>query len=173
MKLKGLKGDALKNHENYRYYAFFTKKSEEYLLNRWLRHSTTTFRAWEKLGFQKIIKADDLPRIKHTGQFRGYRQYVNNFDDNVLQTMKSGYDPPRVMVSRGATDAEMTARTQIVVEAGRSDAYAKLALGMTEAHDPMKVSKGSAFEGHMDFKNFLQFLREKEPVMLEELAVHS
>ncbi|KAG6576510.1 putative secreted RxLR effector peptide protein [Phytophthora cinnamomi] len=123
-----------------------------------------------KLGFQKIIKADDLPRIKHTGQFRVYRQYVNNFDDNVLQTMKSGYDPPRVMVSRGATDAEMTAKTQIMVEAGRSDAYAKLALGMTEVHDPMKVLKGSALEGHTDFKYFLQFLRGQEPVMLEELA---
>lgn len=101
LKLKGLKGDALKSHKNYRYYAHFVKKSEEYQLNKWLTRDVTTYMAWEMLGFQQITKADELPLIKMTDEFRLYKRYVNDFDTYALRTMKAGYEPPRVMVSRG------------------------------------------------------------------------
>lgn len=64
----------------------------------------------------------------------------------------------------------MTARTLIMAEAGRSDAYAKLALGMTEGYNRMKVLKCAALEGQKDFNYFLLFVREREPAMRDELA---
>jgi hypothetical protein len=161
LKLNDLKGTLLTSNKNYKYYKYFVKKSEEYLRNKWLRNDLTTYQAWEKVGLKNFRSLDDLEKAKTTDAFQVYSRYVNEFDDNVLYTLKAGYRPPALMVSRTAPAAEMRARTEIMAKADRSDYYAKLALGMTETGKPKTVLEGTVLTGHKDYKYFTFFLKEK------------
>ncbi|KAE9185106.1 hypothetical protein PF004_g23469 [Phytophthora fragariae] len=119
LKLNGLRGEALTKNKNYKAYLYFLKKSEEYMLNKWYRHEYSTYQGWKEVGFVKITKARDLDKIRNTEQFRVYKHYVNNVDFYLFQALKAGYSPPAAMVARGASEAELTARTEIMAEAGR------------------------------------------------------
>ncbi|GMF21828.1 unnamed protein product [Phytophthora fragariaefolia] len=79
-------------------------------------------------GLEAITDPKDLFKIMNTDNFRVYTRYVNKFDTYVLSSLEAGYSPPHMMVSYGASKAEMVARTAIMAEAGRPAAYAKLAL---------------------------------------------
>ncbi|KAE9301504.1 hypothetical protein PF008_g22740 [Phytophthora fragariae] len=94
LKLNGLRGEALTKNKNYKAYLYFLKKSEEYMLNKWYRHEYSTYQGWKE-------------------------HYVNNVDFYLFQALKAGYSPPAAMVARGASEAELTARTEIMAEAGR------------------------------------------------------
>ncbi|KAE8998299.1 hypothetical protein PR003_g19159 [Phytophthora rubi] len=169
LKLNGLRGEALTKNKNYKAYLYFLKKSEEYMLNKWYRHEYSTYQGWKEVGFVKITKARDLDKIRNTEQLRVYKHYVNNVDFYLFQALKAGYSPPAAMVARGASEAELTARTEIMAEAGRSVPYAKVALGMTKARYPKRLLYGQALEAHEDFKYFKLFLQKKAPVIQKEL----
>ncbi|GMF28741.1 unnamed protein product [Phytophthora fragariaefolia] len=145
------------------------KKAEEYLLNKWLRKEFTTYQVWSEKGLQATTSPKDLFKIKNSDNFRVYKRYVNDFDTYVLRIMKAGYDPPRIMVSYGASKAAMVARTEIMAEAGRSAAYAKLALGMIQPGTPIHVLSGGALETNAAFPFFQLFLKFKEPSLRSEL----
>ncbi|GMF60794.1 unnamed protein product [Phytophthora fragariaefolia] len=170
LKLKNLKGDDLLKAPNYKYLKFFREKSEEYLLNKWLKKEFTTYQVWMEKGLKDITDPKDLAKIKKTDNFRVYKRYVNDFDTYVLRTMKAGYIPPRMMVSFGTSNAEMVARTEIMAESGRSAAYAKLALGMSPPGKPATVLYGNALETNPAFPYFQFFLRVKEPALRRELT---
>ncbi|KAE8883194.1 hypothetical protein PF005_g25297 [Phytophthora fragariae] len=169
LKLNGLKGEALTQNKNYKAYQYFVKKSEEFKLNKWYRHEFSTFQGWKEVGFVKITKASDLDKIRDTKQFSVYKDYVNYLDNYLFQGLKAGYSPPAAMVRRGTSEAELTARTEIMAEAGRSVPYAKVALGMTDARYPKRVLYGEALERHEDFNYFILFLEEKAPAIRNEL----
>ncbi|KAE9182609.1 hypothetical protein PF004_g24194 [Phytophthora fragariae] len=120
LKLNGLKGEALTQNKNYKAYQYFVKKSEEFKLNKWYRHEFSTFQGWKEVGFVKITKASDLDKIRDTKQFSVYKDYVNYLDNYLFQGLKAGYSPPAAMVRRGTSEAELTARTEIMAEAGRT-----------------------------------------------------
>ncbi|KAE8974332.1 hypothetical protein PR003_g27260 [Phytophthora rubi] len=169
LKLNGLKGEALTQNKNYKAYQYFVKKSEEYKLNKWYLHEFSTFQGWKEVGFVKITKASDLDKIRDTKQFSVYKDYVNYLDNYLFQGLKAGYSPPAAMVRRGTSEAELTARTEIMAEAGRSVPYAKVALGMTDARYPKRVLYGEALERHEDFSYFILFLEKKAPAIRNEL----
>ncbi|KAE8994427.1 hypothetical protein PR002_g19929, partial [Phytophthora rubi] len=139
LKLDGLKGEALTTNKNYKAFRYFVKKAEGYRLSKWYRHEYNTYQAWKEMGFVKITKASDLDKIRNTDQFRVYKRYVNTLDSQLLWRLEQGMNPPAVFVTRGPSKAELTARTEIMAEAGRSVAYAKVALGMREAPHPNKL----------------------------------
>ncbi|KAE9237513.1 hypothetical protein PF005_g642 [Phytophthora fragariae] len=171
LKLDGLKGEALTTNKNYKAFRYFVKKAEGYRLSKWYRHEYNTYQAWKEMGFVKITKASDLGKIRNTDQFRVYKRYVNTLDSQLLWRLEQGMNPPAVFVTRGPSEAELTARTEIMAEAGRSVAYAKVALGMREAPHPnkLKLLYGPALEAHEDFKFFKLFLKNKAPAIQGEL----
>ncbi|KAG6609597.1 putative secreted RxLR effector protein [Phytophthora cinnamomi] len=169
LKLDGLEGAALTSHKNYNTYMKFAKKAVGYRVNKWYRKKYTTFQVWEEQGLGHVTHASQLGTIWNTEKFKVYERYVNYFDTNVLRTMKAGYGPPKLMLSRGATEAEMAARTLIMVRAGRPAKYAKLALGMTVSTYPRLVlMSGAKLESNADSKFFKLFLEKKKPALLKE-----
>ncbi|KAE8994420.1 hypothetical protein PR003_g20433 [Phytophthora rubi] len=169
LKLNGLKEEALTLNKNYKAYRYFVEKSEEYKLNKWYRHEFSTFQGWKEVGFVKITKASDLDKIRNTDQFRVYKDYVNYVDHYLDLWLKADNSPPAAMIKRGGSEAELTARTEIMAEAGRSVPYAKVALGMTEARYPKSLLYGEALERHEDFNYFILFLEKKAPAIEKEL----
>ncbi|KAL4115161.1 hypothetical protein PRIC2_014055 [Phytophthora ramorum] len=164
LKLKGLRGSDLTKNANYKYFLKFKKRAENNRLNEWLGKDFTTYQVWKELGMQEFRTVDELNQIRTTKAFGLYERYVNKFDDYVVRFMKAGYYPPKVMVDRGATGAEMTARVEIMAKAKRSESYAKLALGMTVPGKPMVVLKGEALKKHDDYEYFVLFLAEAKNV---------
>ncbi|KAH7481952.1 RxLR effector protein Avr1 [Phytophthora ramorum] len=160
LNLKGLRGSDLTTNANYKYFLKFAKKAESYRLNKWLRNDFPTYEAWKELGMQKVLFIEQLNQIKNTKNFRIYKRYVNEFDDYVYRSMMAGYNPPKVMVVSGATKAEMTARVEIMAEAKRSEAYAKVALGLTVPGRPRLTLTGKPLEKHDDYEYFELFLAE-------------
>ncbi|KAH7481933.1 hypothetical protein KRP22_011103 [Phytophthora ramorum] len=164
LKLKGLSGSDLTKNDNYKYFLKFARKAESNRLNKWLRKDFPTYEAWKELGLQKVRTIEQLNQIRSTKEFAVYKRYVNEFDDYVYRSMVAGFNPPKVMVARGAPEAEMTARVEIMAEAKRSEAYAKLALGMTVPGRPMITLKGEALKKHDDYGYFKLFLAEAAKV---------
>ncbi|OWY94025.1 RxLR effector protein, partial [Phytophthora megakarya] len=120
LKLNGLDDAAMKTHQNYKYYQRFTRKALEYRVAKWFIKKRTTFSVWDELGF-KTIQPKQLDQITNNVNFGVYKQYVNYFDSNVEWKLNNGFNPPVGLISRDATPAEMTARTKIMAETGRSD----------------------------------------------------
>lgn len=90
LKLKGLEGDALLNHKNYKAFQYFLKKSEDYKINKWYRNEYTTYQGWQELGLnKKITLGKDLDKIRNTDEFKVYKHYVNYFDKFVLISLKA------------------------------------------------------------------------------------
>ncbi|GMF36336.1 unnamed protein product [Phytophthora lilii] len=129
LKLTGLKGKDLTSHKNFKRYKQFANKAENYRLNQWLRNKFTTYDAWNTL---KLPQANS-----------GFRRKV-----------KAGYNPPAKMVSREATEVEMTLRTLIMARSKVEDNFAKLALGLMEPGKPLTTLKGSALTSSSDYKYF-------------------
>ncbi|KAL4165295.1 hypothetical protein KRP22_004024 [Phytophthora ramorum] len=155
LKLKGLSGSALIKHKNYKYLLKYVDKAERMKLTTWYyTKQFSTYQAWTKLGMQEVRTVEQLNRIKKSDSFRIYKRYVNLFDDAVLRSWKAGYNPPVVMVARGASEAEVTARVQIMAQSKRSEEYAKVALGMTVPGKPMVTLKGEALKSHDDYNYF-------------------
>ncbi|KUF82605.1 hypothetical protein AM587_10004336 [Phytophthora nicotianae] len=164
LKLNGLDNAALKAHKNYKYYAYFARKSEDYLLNKWLRTDITTFDAWKNLKLDRITHRNQLNQVENTENFRVYSRYVKQFNANVASTLDAGYTPRAVMVARGSTDAEMTARTLIMAKAGIDDKVAKVLLGMTVPGHPTIPLRGNDLMKHVDYKFFTLFWKKKAKV---------
>ncbi|EEY53913.1 secreted RxLR effector peptide protein, putative [Phytophthora infestans T30-4] len=161
LKLNGLDDTAMKAHKNYKYYAYFAKKAEDYLFNKWLRNHVPTFEAWKSLNLGKITKADQLKEIANTKNFISYSRFVKQYDDNVVSTLNAGYNPPVVAVARGASEAEITARTMIMASARRDDDVAKVLLGLTKPGYPRRVLDGNALTQHDEYKYYQLFKEAK------------
>ncbi|KAE8903784.1 hypothetical protein PF010_g27289 [Phytophthora fragariae] len=127
--MEGLTGPALKAHSNYKLLAKYADKAEKYHLRKMVQGGFPTYEIWAELGFSRITDTRQIEKIKHTSAYTTYKRYVNMFDDNILWTMGSGYYLPK-FASENATPAEMTARAQIWAEAGRSDDYVRMILGL-------------------------------------------
>ncbi|KAL4096232.1 hypothetical protein PRIC1_009594 [Phytophthora ramorum] len=164
LNLKGLTGSDLTKNANYKYFLKFAKKAESYRLNKWLRNDFPTYEAWKELGLQKVRTIEQLNQIRNTKEFGIYKRYVNEFDDYVYRSMVAGYNPPKVMVVSGATKAEMTARVEIMAEAKRSEAYAKVALGLTVPGRPRLTLTGKPLKKHDNYGYFKLFLAEAAKV---------
>ncbi|GMF10109.1 unnamed protein product [Phytophthora lilii] len=160
LKLKNLHGDALTNNKNYKYYAYFTKKSEDYLLNGWLRKDINTFQAWQELKLPNVKKLEDFDvAVLNTDKFRVYSRYVKDFDTNVRRKVHAGYLPPANMLGR--SEVETTLRTLVMARTDIKDNFAKMVLGLTAAGKPKTLLKGDALTTHPDFKYFLLFKQEQ------------
>ncbi|KAL4170193.1 hypothetical protein KRP22_011097 [Phytophthora ramorum] len=164
LNLKGLSGSDLTKNDNYKYFLKFAKKAESYRLNKWLRNDFPTYEAWKELGLQKVRTIEQLNQIRNTKEFGIYKRFVNEFDDYVYRSMVAGYNPPKVMVVSGAAKAEMTARVEIMAEAKRSEAYAKVALGLTVPGRPRLTLTGKPLEKHDNYGYFKLFLAEAAKV---------
>ncbi|KAG3051302.1 hypothetical protein PC121_g17939, partial [Phytophthora cactorum] len=162
LKLRGLDDAALKAHANYRYYEFFSRKAVEYRLYKQLQRGVPTFEIWKDQGFSRIAKAVDLKQIVNTMEFKFYERYVKAFHQKVKGDLNAWRDPTAVMVARGATEAEMTARTLILVNSGMKEDYVKALLGMTKPGRPGVLLKGKELENHIDYKYLELFRNAKE-----------
>uniref|UniRef100_H3GN01 RxLR effector protein n=1 Tax=Phytophthora ramorum TaxID=164328 RepID=H3GN01_PHYRM len=163
LNLKELRGSDLTKNANYKYFLKFAKKAESYRLNKWVRKKFSTYQVWKELGLQKVRTVEQLNQIRNTKEFGIYKRFVNEFDDDVLRSV-AGYNPPKVVVDRGAPKAEMTARVEIMAEAKRPMVYAKLALGLTVPGKPGVTLKGEALKNHDDYGYFELFLAEAAKV---------
>ncbi|KAG6956031.1 hypothetical protein JG688_00011617 [Phytophthora aleatoria] len=149
LKLRGLDDAALKAHANYRYHEFFSRKAVENRLYKQLQRDVPTFEIWKDQGFSHITKAVDLKQIVNTMEFKFYERYVKAFHQKVKGDINAWRDPTAVMVARGATEAEMTARTLILVNSGMKEDYVKALLG-------------KELENHIDYKYLELFRNAKE-----------
>ncbi|OWZ08527.1 RxLR effector protein [Phytophthora megakarya] len=173
LKLNGMDEATMKFQKNYKYYEYFAKKSLEYRIGRWLGKDMTTWNVWKELGLHtKITKRDDIDSIAHTPEFKIYSRYVNDFDHNMIQTVKVGYNVPSLIISRGASDAEMYARVKIMAIAQRENKYAQMLLGMT---DPWKrrttLLDKKALREHDDYPWYQLFKILKKQGQAEKAAV--
>ncbi|KUF76862.1 hypothetical protein AM587_10007749 [Phytophthora nicotianae] len=162
LKLDGLDDADIKTHKNYKYYSYFADKSEEYRLIGWLQKDYTTFDAWHKeLNLNRITQANELNKVEATDAFRVYKHYVNMHDTLIVRQMNIG-NAPEVVVSRGATAAEMTARTIIMAKAERSDKAAQRLLGLIDPHNSRVLLTGEALTRHVDYQYFKLFRKLKK-----------
>ncbi|OWZ12026.1 Avirulence (Avh) protein, partial [Phytophthora megakarya] len=159
LKMNGLDEATMKLHGNYQYYEYFVKKALGYRINKWLRKDTTTWNVWKELGLNtQIVRRDEIKNIAHTHEFNIYARYVNDFDTYVVNTLNAGYNAPPLIISRGASDAEMYARVQIMARAKRDEKYAKVLLGLTDPSKRRTVTlQGNALKNHEDYQWFKLF----------------
>ncbi|ETN13250.1 hypothetical protein PPTG_08130 [Phytophthora nicotianae INRA-310] len=71
LKLNGLKEDAFRNHDNYKYLLQY--------VNTLAQHRVREYDIWNELGFDKV---DEVTRVS-TENFKVYKAFVNKFDDRV------------------------------------------------------------------------------------------
>ncbi|KAL4170191.1 hypothetical protein KRP22_011095 [Phytophthora ramorum] len=171
LNLKGLTGSDLTKNANYKYFLKFAKKAESNRRAMWLRKDFPTYQVWKELGLQRVRTVEQLNQIRNTKVFAVYKRYVNEFDNYVYRSMVAGYNPPKVMVARGAPKAEMTARVEIMAEAKRSELYAKVALGLTVPGRRGTTLKGEALKKHDDYGYFELFLAEAAKVAKTPIKV--
>ncbi|KAL4096230.1 hypothetical protein PRIC1_009592 [Phytophthora ramorum] len=164
-------GSDLTKNANYKYFLKFAKKAESNRRAMWLRKDFPTYQVWKELGLQGVRTVEQLNQIRNTKVFAVYKRYVNEFDNYVYRSMVAGYNPPKVMVARGAPKAEMTARVEIMAEAKRSELYAKVALGLTLPGRPGITLKGEALKKHDDYGYFELFLAEAAKVAKTPIKV--
>ncbi|EEY53911.1 secreted RxLR effector peptide protein, putative [Phytophthora infestans T30-4] len=158
LKLDELDDAALKEHKNLKYFTYFQYEKRHNLLSKAFRRNLPTFEVWKKLNLDKITSRDQLKDIYQAADFRAYSRYVKMFDNSVVGLVNGGVGTvPRVMIARGATDPEITARTILMAREGRSDNVAKVLLGLTEADDPFRVLSGAKLIQHQDYKYFELF----------------
>ncbi|POM63697.1 Secreted RxLR effector peptide protein [Phytophthora palmivora] len=162
LKLDDVDDATLKTKKNYKHYKYFTKKSLDYRINKWLRKDTTTFTVWKELGFSHITTVNQLDDIMDIPNFHIYTRYVNDFDTNVERTLVAGYNPPAVMIDPWVSEAEMVMRTTIMAQAGRDDNVAKVLLGMTVPGKPREVLQGDALKEHGAIPYFQMFQKLKK-----------
>ncbi|KAG6950222.1 hypothetical protein JG688_00014256 [Phytophthora aleatoria] len=161
LKLNDLDDVARKSNK---YYAYFVDRTEWYQIVKWLQKDSTTFQVWKALKLDKITERHQLNDIRNTDAFRFYTRYVKHFNRGVVSKLKNGYKPDGVMVERGASDAEMSARALIMADAGMRDEYAQVLLGLTTPDRFGKLLKGDALKAHSDYKYFELFLKAKAGV---------
>ncbi|ETP29589.1 hypothetical protein F442_21296, partial [Phytophthora nicotianae P10297] len=169
LKLRGLDDAALKVQANYRYYDYFTKKALEYRLYKQLQRDVPTFAIWKELRFRDITKAVQLQSIVNTMEFKFYERYVQAFHKRVKADYNAMRDPTGVIVARGATEAEMTARTLILVNSRMDEAYAQALLGMTKPGRPGMLLKGKQLEDHVDYEYLQLFQKAKKELNGKQL----
>ncbi|EGZ13781.1 hypothetical protein PHYSODRAFT_513852, partial [Phytophthora sojae] len=154
LKMEGLSGTALTSHKNYNLLVKYVDTAEMYRLNKWARGGFPTYDIWVELGLGRVTSLAQIEQVKNTNAYRIYKRYVNAFDDSVISTMGSGYHLPK-LVSDKATPAEMTARAQIWAEAGRSDDYVMMMLGLTGL-------KGAKLARNRNYPYYTEFLAKRQ-----------
>lgn len=158
LKLTNLDEAAVKSNK---YYAYYVDKTEWYKIIKWLQKDVSTFQVWKTLNLDKITESSQLHSVRNTDAFRVYSRYVKHFNNAVISKLDNGYQPDRVLVERGASDAEMSARALIMANAGIKDDYTQVLLGLTTQGRFIKLLKGAELTGHRDFQFFKLFVEAK------------
>lgn len=158
LKLTNLDEAAVKSNK---YYAYYVDKTEWYKIIKWLQKDVSTFQVWKTLNLDRITKSSQLHSVRNTDAFRVYSRYVKHFNNAVISKLDNGYQPDRVLVERGASDAEMSARALIMANAGIKDDYTQVLLGLTTQGRFIKLLKGAELTGHRDFQFFKLFVEAK------------
>ncbi|KAF1772625.1 hypothetical protein GQ600_26083 [Phytophthora cactorum] len=155
LKLNGLNDAARVSNK---YYAYFVDRTEWYQIVKWLQDDSSTFQVWKYLKLDKITDRNQLNDIRNTD---AYTRYIKHINQGVVSKLKNGYKPNGVMVERGASDVEASARAVIMADAGMEDEDAQVLLGLTTSDRYMKLLKGDALTAQPDYKYFDLFLKTK------------
>ncbi|POM74916.1 Avirulence protein (Avh) [Phytophthora palmivora] len=120
--LQGLSGEELTSHKNY---------------PRFVKHLDTVekHKLWDiaRGGFSTYSKGN-------TEAFRIYKRFVGIFDENMDNTLHSGYKPPK-KIDKNATPIEMYARAQVWAESKTDDVYVRMILGLENVKNDKLVMK--------------------------------
>ncbi|KAG7400336.1 hypothetical protein PHYBOEH_006093 [Phytophthora boehmeriae] len=156
--MKGLTGQKLKGHKNYKHFEWIRFRKDGDILNGWLRQEPPlpTFDAWTKLGLEKMVLQNvPLKEIMKTDEYATYERYVKGFDRFIIRTRNSHY-PPKNQIPRTARETEMTAKAEIWDRTQMTDDYVLYALGLNKLKREDLV-KNSDYQ-----KFFLRFKEVKE-----------
>ncbi|OWZ03517.1 RxLR effector protein [Phytophthora megakarya] len=81
LKLKGLSGDELTGHKNYKYFQKFVESNQ---LDVWMKADTSTIAVWKELGLGNVNTWDDLMKAVDTDAFNLYQRYADSFENNAF-----------------------------------------------------------------------------------------
>ncbi|KAG7380455.1 hypothetical protein PHYBOEH_011443 [Phytophthora boehmeriae] len=160
--MKGLTGQKLKDHANYKHFKWYKIRKDGDMLNGWLRQHPPlpTFDAWTKLGLEKmVLQKMPLKEIVKTDEYATYEQYVKGFDRFIIRTL-GPFDTPKNQIPRSATATEMTAKADIWGRTQMKDEYVLYALGLHKL-GPDDLAKNKDFQRY--FARFKQVKDATKP----------
>ncbi|KAG7383904.1 hypothetical protein PHYBOEH_009731 [Phytophthora boehmeriae] len=136
--MKGLTGEKLTSHKNYKHYEWVRHKKEGQMMGKWLDRWSDdltprpTFKVWEHFGLEAMaLRNVPLSDIKKTPGFASYERYVKGFDYYVMRWRKSSY-PRKIQIPREASRTEMLAKAEIWGKTQMTDDYVLYALGLNK-----------------------------------------
>ncbi|OWY91300.1 RxLR effector protein [Phytophthora megakarya] len=157
LNLKGLTGDALTEHKNYKFFEQFVR-IKTWNPRNWHNTDTSTSVVWRALGLGKIKTWDDPMKAIDTEVFQVYQRYAKSVDDNAILNVFKEIKP--VPVISDASWTEKMARILSWKTNKQSETYVMMALGF----DTLSVS---AIKSHQNDQIFMVFWLLKNKNSLE------